>query len=54
MLLPDTRTLWQTLAYAARLRITGYNLFVHYITRRNRPPILTLQRNTGIIVLDVP
>ncbi len=48
---PSTRNDWKRLAKAANLTISGYNLYMHYITGPPRTIVQTLQRLTGIDVL---
>ena len=48
----STRTAWSDLGRAANCNVSGYNLFIHYITGKGLLTIRTLQRNTGINVLD--
>lgn len=38
------RKAWLTAATRAHLQITGYNLFVYYITRNDAPTIETVER----------
>lgn len=45
---PEKRALWTDLAKAAKLRILGYQLFLHWTLRNDKPTILTLVRLTGI------
>jgi len=39
---------WQRAALAARLRITGYDLFVHWICRQDDSYIATIERQSRI------
>jgi len=42
---------WLLAAKQARLRITGYNLWVFWITRHDPAPIRTIERLTGLPLL---
>jgi len=50
----DRRILWTKLAKAARLNISGYNLFLYWSLRHDVPTITTLVRVTGINPLATP
>jgi len=51
--LPETdRARWERVSKSAHLRITGYNLFVYYQTTRDANTIRTLERQTGLILLQ--
>lgn len=45
------RTNWSLAARAAGLRISGFNLFVYYHVKHDRPTIATIERITGISLL---
>lgn len=45
------RIAWSLAAAAARLRISGFNLFVHYQTKRDTATIRTIEHITGIPLL---
>jgi hypothetical protein len=45
------REAWAAAARAARLRITGYNLFVWYQMTKDIGPIHTIERQTGVKLL---
>lgn len=47
----DTRKLWKILATAANLSISGYNLYMHYITGHGTETVKTCQRLTNIDVI---
>lgn len=47
-----TKAKWAAIATKANLRISGYNLFVHWYLTHDTAAIETLQRNTGINVLN--
>lgn len=49
-LTPTDRTAWMTLATRARLRVTGYNMFVYWRTTSDWSIIQTLMRQTGVTV----
>lgn len=42
---------WERAARRASLKITGYNLFVFWSTRRERTYIQTIERSAGIRLL---
>ena len=46
------REAWMRLATASRLWCHGYNLFVFWIQKKDDAPIRTMERRTGIKVLD--
>jgi len=48
---PATRNNWELASKRAHLRITGYDLWVHWITVQDRPTILTVGRQAGITLL---
>lgn len=48
---PETRHAWHQLARHAHIYLHGYTLFLWYCMHQDPRPILTLQRNTGVIVL---
>ena len=50
---PPVRSRWQRAAKRARLAITGYNLFTHYITQLDEPTIHTVERLSGITLLPL-
>ncbi len=43
---------WKQLGRKANLTITGYNLYIHYITGSGTSTVEACQRNTGINVVD--
>jgi len=49
-LAPRTRIAWTTLAKRANLTITGYNLYIAYITGKAAGTVATCERLTGIDV----
>jgi len=53
-LLPETKANWLLAARRAGLRISGYNLFTWFFFSHDRPTIETIERLTGIDLLDVP
>lgn len=53
-LTPQRRAAWETATKTASLCMTGYNLFVHSITRGNLEAIRTIERQTGQVLLDPP
>lgn len=48
---PTKREDWLTAARLAGLRISGYNLFVHWVIVQDDAPIKTIERQTGIDLL---
>lgn len=52
-LAPQTRTDWNTLSMRANLTITGYNLFIAYMTGKAAGTVRTCQRLTSIDVLTL-
>jgi hypothetical protein len=44
---------WSQAARRARLRITGYNLFVHYVTRSAHRTIAVIERQSGLKLLPL-
>ncbi len=52
-LTPPQREAWQTAATAARLQITGYNLFVYYITRNDAPVVETVERLSNVSLIPL-
>ena len=48
---PEQRAAWLAAAEAARLKITGYNLFVWYHLTNDRAAIATIEHQTGIQLL---
>lgn len=50
---PDVQATWQAAAIAAALRITGYNLFVHWITKQDHEVIHTIERQSGINLIPL-
>ncbi len=51
-LAPAERANWLNAASQARLNITGYNLFLWYQLLGDRATIATIERQTGIRLLD--
>jgi hypothetical protein len=49
---PAQRATWEQLAQAAHLRITGYNLFLHWVLRTADATLATLIHQTGINPLE--
>lgn len=47
----STRDAWRDLGKGANLTISGYNLYLHYITGKGTETVKTCQRITGIDVL---
>lgn len=47
----DLKADWRTLGIRSNLNISGYNLFIHYITGKGTKTVETCQRLTGIDVL---
>lgn len=47
----STRAKWKLLARRANLTISGYNLFLHYVTGKGTAAVETCQRVTGIDVI---
>lgn len=48
LLTPEQRAAWEQITLAARLRITGYNLWTYYCLTKDLAAIQTLTRLTGI------
>ena len=48
---PATRQAWKNLAFRANLTISGYNLYMHYITGKGTTTVQTCQRIARIDVL---
>ncbi len=46
------RDKWETMAKKAHLTITGYNLFIYYILDKNIKTVETVQRQSGMNVID--
>jgi len=44
---------WSRAAIAANLRITGYNLFVFWITTQDHPAIHTVERQSNVNLLPL-
>lgn len=51
-LTPQTRSDWEIASRQAGLRINGYDLFVHYTLVRNPRTIQTIERISGVQLLD--
>lgn len=49
---PSTRSAWLLAAVRARLRVSGWNLFVWYFCRRDAPTIRTIERVSHVSLLD--
>jgi hypothetical protein len=49
----EQRTDWQTAAAGARLQITGYNLFVYWITRNDAPVVETVERLSNVDLIPL-
>lgn len=47
----SVRDLWRDLGYRAHLTISGYNLYMHYITGKGTATVETCQRLTNIDVI---
>lgn len=47
-----TRDDWETISKRAHLTISGFNLYMHYMTKRGRATVEAVQRIAGINVLD--
>ena len=52
-LTPSARLRWQLAAKRARLAITGFNLFTHYVTKRDDPTIRTVERLSHIRLIPL-
>lgn len=52
-LTPDQRDAWSRAAVAARLQITGYNLFTYYVTRNDLAVINSVERVSHIQLLPL-
>lgn len=50
---PEQREAWGTAAKRARLQITGYNLFVYYLTRNDAPVVRTVERLAGVDLIPL-
>lgn len=48
----ETRERWELACRTLSLKITGYGLWVHYQTRRDRAAIETIQRQSGLALLE--
>jgi hypothetical protein len=51
-LAPATRCKWSTAATKAHLRISGYNLYTFWQTRRDDQIVRTIEHQTGIHLLS--
>lgn len=49
----DVQGSWQTAARRASLRITGYNLFVHWITKQDDTVIHTIEAQSRIKLIPL-
>lgn len=47
----ETKNLWNQLSFRAHTTVSGYNLFIYYMTNNGADEIQTLQRLTGIDVI---
>lgn len=52
-LTPEARETWLRAARQANLRISGYNLFVYWITTQDDDAIKTVQRQTDIDLIPL-
>ena len=50
---PSARTNWQLAATRAHLKITGYNLFVFWILRKEDAAIRTVERLTNVSLIPL-
>lgn len=50
---PIARSRWQLAASRARLAITGYNLFTHYVTKLDDATIHTVERLSGLRLIPL-
>ncbi len=48
----ETRDAWSLAATQAHTRISGYNLWIYWITTHDRPGLATIERQSGITLLD--
>lgn len=52
LLTPEQRARWHAAARRAKLRIHGYNLFVFWFTRQEPSYVRTIERQSGIQLLE--
>jgi len=51
---PEQRDRWNAIAALAKLRISGYNLWLYWCIRHDKPTLETLARLTGVDPLANP
>ncbi len=49
---PDRRKAWQLATDRAHLALTGYDLFIYFTLKNDRPAIQTIERQTHVKLLD--